>query len=162
MGYSPGVSKSIWVIFSMGGVTALLLAVGMMMSLGQFQGAPAAEWVRLAESITRAFNLEKVAVRVDISSMPTSLTVSYITRADSKFDITQQNAEMEHVARFAAEFYKGRDAGMIEQVKIARSETHGSGCFQQTYVANFTLANPRRRLQVEVTPGFAPPSRRDP
>jgi hypothetical protein len=52
---------------------------------------------------------------------------------------------MENVAKFAAENYKGRELGKLDQVEITRSEIHGRGCFQTTYVANFTLPNPKKR-----------------
>lgn len=137
-------SKSVWVIVIMGLVTALVLSVAMALSLSQFTEVPAVEWVRLAEMTTTEFKLENVAVRVNLRDHPSSMRITYLTRADSKFDTTVQNAEMEKVAKFAVQNYKGRELNKVEQIQITRSEIHGRGCFQQTYVAGFTYKNPKR------------------
>jgi hypothetical protein len=150
------VSKTVWLVVVMGLLAALVLAFGMMISLSQFQEVPAADWVKLAELTTREFKMDNAAVRVNLKAIPSVMRITYLTRADSKFDLTQQNLEMEKIANFAVENYKGKDLGLIDQVQINRSETHGSGCFQQTYVANFTLANPRRRTVPTGPPGFPP------
>ena len=122
----------------------IALVMGMMVSLGQLQEVPAAEWVKLAEATTSRFSLEKVSVRVDLLGRPTSMQLSYLTKADSKFDTSLQNAEMESIAQFAVGTYKGKDLHLIENVLITRSETHGSGCFQETYVTKLTHVNTRR------------------
>ncbi len=137
-------SKSVWVILCLAAFTALILVVAMMLSLGQLQEVPAAEWVKVAEATTARFNLEKVSVRVDLVSKPTSMQLAYLTKNDTKFDTTVQNAEMEGVAQFAINTYKGKDLYLIENVLVTRSETHGRGCFQETYVAKLTYVNPRR------------------
>jgi hypothetical protein len=134
----------VWVILCMAAITTVALVMGMMVSLGQLQEVPAADWVKLAEATTARFTLEKVAVRVDLLGRPTSMQLSYLTRADSKFDTSLQNAEMESIAQFAVNTYKGKDLHLIENVLVTRSETHGSGCFQETYVAKLTYVNPRR------------------
>ena len=144
-------SKSIWVIIILAAITALMLSLGMMISLGQFQELPEAEWVKLGEAVTAEFKLEKVGVRVSIHESPSTMHLNYLTKADSKFNSSVQNAEMERIAEFAAKTYTGKDLYLIEKVKVTRSETHGSGCFQQTYVATLTYTNPNR------TP---PPNRR--
>jgi hypothetical protein len=131
-------------IVCMAAVTALALVMGMMVSLGQLQEVPAAEWVKLAEATSARFNLEKVSVRVDLLTKPTAMQLSYLTRNDTKFDTTLQNTEMANIAQFAVETYKGKDLHLIENVMITRSETHGSGCFQETYVAKFSTANTKR------------------
>ena len=128
----------------MAAVTTVALVMGMMVSLGQLQEVPAAEWLKLAEATNSQFNLEKVAVRVDLVGRPTSMQLSYLTKADSKFDASLQNAEMETIAQFAVNTYKGKDLHLIENVLVTRSETRGSGCFQETFVAKLTYVNPRR------------------
>jgi hypothetical protein len=139
------VSKGLWVIIVMGFLTITLLVVGMMMSLTQFQAAsPAVKFVKLAEQISHEFKLEPVAAEVRLQPPPGALRVTYLTRVDTKFDITAQNAEMKKIAEFAIKNYQGNDRNWISDIQIQRSETHGSGCFQQTYVANFTLPNPYR------------------
>lgn len=138
------VNKSIWVIVVLAAGTALVMAFMMMITLGQFQEIPAADWVKLAEATTAEFKLEKVAVRVSFAENPTAMHLSYVTKKDSKFDAAVQNAEMERVAEFAVNKYTGSDLYRIERVRVTRSEVTGSGCFQQTYVATLSYANTRR------------------
>jgi len=160
------VNKSVWVIICMAAVTTVALVMGMMLSLNQLQEVPAADWVKLAEATTARFNLEKVSVRVDLMGRPTSMQLSYLTKADSKFDTSLQNAEMERIAQFAVDTYKGKDLHLIENVLITRSETHGSGCFQETYVAKLTYVNTRRtqpsRFGLPPSPPPKPPEPGDP
>jgi hypothetical protein len=138
-------SKSVWLIISMGAVTILVLSVGMMISLNQFQEIPAAEWVKLAQATGTEFKFENVTVRVSFRNEPSTMAIAYVTRQNSKFDTSAQKAEMEKVAQFAVQNYKGRDLNKIDQVQVHRSEIHGSGCFQTTYVADHTAANPKRQ-----------------
>jgi hypothetical protein len=147
-------------IVAMGAVTMLVLAVGMMVSLGNFTETPAAEWVRLAENISREFKADPVSVRVNMRSMPSAMIVTYSSLVDSKFNVSLQNAEMEKVAQFAiANYKKGREQKLIEEIQVTRSETHGSGCFKQTYVAHFTLKNPYLAPAVPDIPGWTQPPR---
>jgi hypothetical protein len=130
-------------IIAMGCITMLALSAGMMVSLGNFQETPAADWVRLAENIGREFKAEPVSVRVNMRSSPSAMIVNYSSLVDSKFNVSLQNEEMEKVANFAITNYrKGREQRNINEIQVTRSETHGSGCFKQTYVARFTLQNP--------------------
>jgi hypothetical protein len=147
------VSKSIWLIAVMGLLTMILLAAGMALSLGQFQEVPAAEWVRLSEAIGREFKAEHVSVRVELQRSPAAMTISYSSLVDSKFNLSMQNSEMESVANYAIKSYKGREQTILEEIRVTRSETHGRGCFQQTYVAHFTLPNPLRRTDRSNLPG---------
>ena len=153
-------SKSVWIILTMGLVTMLALSMGMMVSLGQFQEVPAAEWVKLAQGISGEFKFDNVTVRVDArGGGPCAMKVAYLTKANSGFDSSAQNVEMENVSKYAVNNYKGRDLSKVDQVEITRSEIHGRGCFQTTYVANFTYPNPKRRI-----PGmrsFVPEKRED-
>src|SRR5262245_42247695 len=105
----------------------MVLAFAMMLSLGQFQETPQADWVKLAEQITAEFNLDHTSVRVALRERPTQLRVTYLTRQDSKFNLAVQNAEMEKIASYAMQNYKGRDLHLVEQITVNRSETHGSG-----------------------------------
>jgi hypothetical protein len=130
----------------MGLVTILALSMGMVVSLGQFQEVPAVEWVKLAQAITEQFKLQNVSVRVNFrGDGPIALKIAYVAKASSNFDSSAQNVEMEAVAKFSLENYKGKDLGKIDRVEIVRSEIHGSGCFQTTYVANFIYPNPRQK-----------------
>jgi hypothetical protein len=145
-------------IVVMGLITAMVLALAMMLSLGQFQEIPAADWVKLSESLTNEFKVTNVAVRVNLTSQPTQMKISYASPNDSKFDLSVQNAEMERVAAFAVKAYRGKDANMIDQVAVTRSETHGSGCFKQTYTASVSVPTPRRSV-IPGNPFGAPPPR---
>ncbi len=144
-------------IVAMGLVTMLVLSAGMMVSLGQFQETPAIEWVRLAENIGREFKAEPVSVRVNLRSAPSAMIINYTALVDSKYNVSLQNAEMEKVARFAITNYKkGREQRLIEEIQVTRTETHGSGCFKQTFVAHFTLKNPFLNSLPPGVPGGPP------
>lgn len=126
----------------MGFVTITLLIVGMMISLMQFQkGSPAVKFVKLAELVGREFKVDNVGADVRMDPAPGNLRITYLTRVDSKFDTSVQNAEMRKVAEFAIKNYEGSDRHHLGEIQVVRSETHGSGCFQTTYVARFTLPN---------------------
>jgi hypothetical protein len=139
------VSKSVWLISMMGLLTLLVMSVGMAISLGQFQEVSAVEWVRLSESIARQFKAEHVGIKVNLRTLPSAMIVSYSSLVDSKYNLSLQNAEMESVANYAIKNFKGREQTMVDEIQVTRSETHGRGCFRQTYVAHFTLPNPLRR-----------------
>ena len=140
----------------MGLLTLREMAVGRAISLGQVQETSAIEWVRLSESIAREFKVEHVGVRLTLRSSPSVLAVSYTSPVDSKFDLSAQNAEMEKIARFAVSNYKvPREQRLVDEIRVTRSETHGRGCFQQTYVSHFTLPNPMRRTELPGFPGGA-------
>ena len=130
----------------MGLVTMLALSMGMMVSLNQFREVPAAEWVKLASGVTDQFKFENVSVRVSLIDRPSTMKISYVTKGNSNsFDSSAQNVEMEKVAQFAVENYKGKELNRIDEVRIHRSEVHGRGCFQTTYEADLTYANPKRK-----------------
>jgi hypothetical protein len=152
------VSKSVWVIAVMGVATVLLVSIAMVFSLAQFKEVPAGEWVKLAEAITSEFKAKSVSVRVNLS-VPGVMRIAYLAGIDSNYNLDVQNKEMEKVARFAIQNYKGKDLTYIEEVRVTRSETHGSGCFQQTYVANFTLPVPRRATELRGPGGASFPPR---
>jgi hypothetical protein len=135
----------------MGLISMLVLSMGMMLSLGQFQETPAAEWVKLAELTGRQFKADPTSIRVNLRSTPRVMVISYSSLVDSHFDLSLQNTEMENVARFALKNY--RDAKKVDEVQVTRSETHGRGCFRQTYVAHLTLPNPDRKENTSPFPG---------
>ena len=142
----------------MGLVTILALSMGMVISLGQFQEAPAAEWVKLSQAITDRFQFDNVTVKVDLNTGgPSKMKVAYVTKANSGFDSSAQNVEMENVFKFAVDSYKGKELGKIEKVEITRSEIHGRGCFQTTYVATTTYDNPKKRAHGFPFPPPTPP-----
>lgn len=136
-------SKSVWIILGMGLITMLALSAGMMLSLGQFTETPAIEWVRLGELIGREFKANPVGVRVNMRSRPSAMIINYSSLIDTKFNVSLQNAEMEKLANYAISNYKkGKEQRLIEEIQVTRSETHGSGCFKQSYVGHYTLKNP--------------------
>ena len=154
-------SKTVWLIVTMGLITLLAMALFMALSLEQFQEAPAVELVRLSEMIAREFKAEHVSLKIKRRDVPSVLAISYASLVDSKFDLSMQNKEMEAVATYAIKNYKGREQTTVDEIQVTRSETHGRGCFQQSYVAHFTLPNPMRRPDRPGFPGasYSPPQR---
>lgn len=146
-------------IATMGLLTMLVLALGMMFSLGQFQDAPAAEWIKLAETVGREFKAEHVNIQMDLRKTPSSMKIAYSSLVDSKFNLSAQNAEMENLARFAIKTYKGREQTLVDEIQVTRSETRGRGCFQQTYVSTLTIPNPLRKTERMGFPGMSPQQR---
>jgi len=145
-----------WTIAIMGTSTLLLISIAMMLSLTQFQETPSGDWVKISEQISSEFKAKSVAVRINFAMAPGFMKISYVAGIDSKYDLASQNAEMERIARFAISNYKGKDMKYVTEIRVNRTEVHGSGCFQSTYVSNFTLPVPRRQLEVPA-PGGAPP-----
>jgi len=143
----------------MGLLAMLVLAAGMAMSLSQFQDTPAVEWVRLSEAVGREFKADHVTVKITLQKNPSTMALAYSSLLDTKFNLSVQNAEMENVAKFAIKTYKGREQTMVDEIQITRSETHGRGCFQQTYVAHFTLPNPLKRTDRFPGSSFNPEQR---
>src|SRR5690349_15767626 len=99
----------------MGTITLVLISIAMMFSLAQFQETPSGDWVKLAEQITAEFKAKSVAVRVAFNLPPGYMKITYVAGIDSKYDLASQNAEMERMARFALETYKGRDKKYITE-----------------------------------------------
>ena len=147
MVYSPDVSKSVWTIAVMGMVAFFLVSIAMVLSLTQFKEVPAAEHVKLGELISSEFKAQNVTVRVGVTS-PIALKISYLAGIHSNYNTTVQNEEMERVARFALANYKGRDKKYVDEVRVTRTEIHGSGCFQDTYVGTYTLPVSRRAVDL--------------
>ena len=143
--------RTVWAIAIMGTVTLLLVSVAMMFSLTQFQETPSGDWVKLAELLTPEFKTQSVAVRV-ILNAPPHMKISYVAGVDSKYDLASQNAEMERLARFALANYKGKDKRYLTEIRVHRTEVHGSGCFQSTYVSNFTLPVPKQEWELPGAP----------
>jgi hypothetical protein len=152
----------------MGFITLLMMAMGMLISLGQFQEVPAAELVRLSQAIGREFNAENVGVKVRMHSTTTAFVVTYSSLVDSKYDLSLQNKEMEDVANYAIRNFRGREQSALDQIEVTRTETHGRGCFSQSYVSHFTLANPMKRaifrpgMPAVPPPGVPPEPPRNP
>jgi hypothetical protein len=148
------VSKTVWLVLGMGLISMLILSAGMMLSLGQFTETPAAEWVKLSEQTGREFTAQPISIRANLRNVPRVMVINYTSLVDSHFNLSLQNKEMENVARYALKNYK--DAKKIDEVQVTRSETHGRGCFQQTFVAHFTLPNPTQKESNFAIPGSPP------
>jgi hypothetical protein len=150
------VSKTIWLVLSMGLLSMLALAIGMMVSLEQFQETPAAEWVKLAEQAGRQFKASPISLRVNLRSAPRSMVINYTSLVDSHYDLSLQNAEMESIAKYAIQNYSL--AKKVDEVQVTRTETHGRGCFRQTFVSQLTYPNPdRKNDNVRYPVGTPPP-----
>jgi hypothetical protein len=135
------VGKTVWVVAGMGLLSMLALSMGMMLSLGQFQETSASEWVKLAEMAGRQFKAKPISVRVDLRSTPKIMVIAYSSLVDSHYDLSVQNTEMEDIAKFSLQNYS--QAKKVDEVQVTRTETHGRGCFQQSFVspAAATLAD---------------------
>jgi hypothetical protein len=145
------VGKTVWVVAGMGLLSMLALSMGMMLSLGQFQETSASEWVKLAEMAGRQFKAKPISIRVDLRSTPKIMVISYSSLVDSHYDLSVQNTEMENIAKFSLQNYS--QAKKVDEVQVTRTETHGRGCFQQSFVSHLTYPNPNRQ---EPIPGFRP------
>jgi hypothetical protein len=145
------VGKTVWVVAGMGLLSMLALSMGMMLSLGQFQETSASEWVKLAEMAGRQFKAKPISVRVDLRSTPKIMVIAYSSLVDSHYDLSVQNTEMEDIAKFSLQ--NNSQAKKVDEVQVTRTETHGRGCFQQSFVSHFTYPNPSRQ---EPIPGFRP------
>lgn len=146
--------KSIWTIVTMGALAMLLVTFAMMLSLGQFQETPSKDWVKLSEQLSTEFKAKNVAVRVAMP--PGTLRISYLAGIHSNYNLEVQNAEMKQVADYALKNYKGKDMRYVTEIRVNRTEIHGSGCFQTTYEGSFTLPVPRRAIGGPM-PSDAPP-----
>lgn len=135
----------------LGLMTALLLSVAMMFGLTALEQTPAGYRSKLSEIIRAEFPVDQIGTEVRMEPKPARLLVTYITRVDTKFDVSVQNAEMQKIGEFAIGKYQGRDKVWIDEIRIVRTEIHGRGCFQQNYTAALTIANPHRRV-----PGVVP------
>jgi len=133
----------------MGLLCMLAMSMFMMLSLGQFQETSASEWVKLAELAGRQFKAKPISVRVNLKSTPKSMVINNSSLVDSHYDLSVQNSEMESIAKFSLQNYS--QAKKVDEVQVTRSETHGRGCFQQTFVSHFTYPNPNRQ---EASPRF--------
>ena len=136
-------------VVGMGLLSMLVLSLGMMLSLGQFTESSASEWVKLAELTGRQFKAKPLSVRANLQNTPRIMVITYSSLVDSHYDLSVQNTEMENVAKFALQNYS--QAKKVDEVQVTRSETHGRGCFQQTFVSHFNYPNPNRQ---EVLPRF--------
>jgi len=87
------------------------------------------------------------------------MVINYSSLVDSHYDLSVQNSEMESIAKFSLQNYS--QAKKVDEVQVTRSETHGRGCFQQTFVSHFTYPNPARQETLPQFPGDLPqPPRR--
>ena len=151
-------SRTVWSIVIIGFLTAVFLVVAMFFLFKEFGQSRYSSATKLAQGIRSEFHFDSVGTATDSLPAPEGmknvLLVQYETRADSKFDVSAQNQEMDKVAKFAAEKSDPFERKRIEEIRIRRTEIHGRGCFQQSYVSDRSVPNPYRGAEV------APPPRR--
>jgi len=157
-------SRSLWSILILGILTALLLTLGMLFTLDQFQQFPAGNRVKFAETIRTEFQFDSAGADVSPVDGKMVLRISCMTTKDSKHDQTAQRQEMERVAAFAAVKYDGKDKSTIQEIQIRRAEVRGKGCFQKTYHNHHTAAPPPEWKSRPGLPTFLqqPPPQRNP
>lgn len=135
-------SRSLWSILILGILTALILTLGMLFTLDQYQQSPAGNRFKFAETIRTEFQFDSAGADVAPLEGKMILRISYMTTKDSKHDQTAQRQEMEKVAAFAAVKYDGKDRSSIHEIQLRRAEVRGKGCFQKTYHNHHTAAAP--------------------
>lgn len=148
--------KSVWVVLSLGAITALLLVVAMMATLSQFKDTPAAMRTALAASIQNEFQFIATGTEVRTHAEKSWLRIVYEAKPDKNTALSKEASddEMTRVARYAIEHYKGRDRTLLDEIRVYRSETYGRGCFQSEYKADLTIPNPVKKAPGEKSDGF--------
>jgi len=137
-------SRSVWVILILGFLTVVILVIAMLGALRQFGDSPHSNATKLALAIKGEFHFESVVTGTRNEGVKGFLIIHYETHADSKFNQEAQTGEMQRVAQFAAGKFDASDKRNIDEIQVRRTEIHGRGCFQQSYVATHTLPNPHR------------------
>lgn len=158
-------SRSLWSILILGILTALLLTLGMLFTLDQYQQSPAGNRFKFAETIRTEFQFDSAGADVSPIEGKMVLRISFMTTKDSKHDPAAQRQEMERVAAFAAGKYDGKDRSSIQEIQIKRAEVRGKGCFQKTYHNNHATAAPQEWKLRPGLPTFLqqpPPPQRNP
>jgi len=138
------VNRSIWVIMVLGFLTVVVMVVAMLATLRSFGDSPASNATKLALGIRSEFHFEAVGTAVRMDGIKNYLSISYETHADSKFDQAAQTREMDKVAAFAFSKVDPTERKNLDEIRIRRSEVHGRGCFQQSYVAAHVVPIPGR------------------
>ncbi len=148
-------SRSLWSIFVLGAMTALLLTIAMLFTLDQYKASPAGNRFIFAESIRKEYRFDSAGADVGPIDGKMVLRISYMTTQDSKHDLAVRTKEMQTVADFAAAKYDGKDRGTIQEIRVLRTELRGSGCFQRTY-SNAHSAPPPFEWKTGVRPALPP------
>ena len=137
-------SRSVWVILILGFLTVIVLVIAMLGALRQFGDSPHSNATKLALAIKGEFHFESTVTATRNEGMRGFLVIHYETHADSKFNQELQIGEMQKVAQFAAGKFDASDKRNIDEIQVRRTEVHGRGCFQQSYVATTSVPNPHR------------------
>jgi hypothetical protein len=148
------VNRSIWFIAVAGFLTAIILVVMMLFMLKRFGDSPLSKTTRVAQFIRSQFHFDSVGANLEAGTLKTVLNVHYETKIDSKFSTDFQNAEMKSVAEFALTKVDPFERRSIDEVRVQRAEVRGGGCFQRTYLADYTVPNPYRGPTVPGVPGI--------
>lgn len=139
-------SRTVWAIVIIGFLTAIFLVVAMFFMLKQFSQSPYSSATKLSQTIKGEFRFEGVGTATQmtptVDGPKNVLLVQYDTHADSKFDLDVQNREMDRVGKFAVENTDRSDRPRFVEIRVRRTEIHGRGCFQQSYVSDRVVPNP--------------------
>jgi hypothetical protein len=140
------VSRTLWTIVTLGFVAIVVLVVSFLVVFKAFRDSPSGSTAKVAVAIRGEFHLDSVGARMIPGAHSTALAIYYDTHTDSKFSVDVQNEEMKAVAIFAAGKLEPLDRRSVDEIRVHRSEVHGSGCWQRTYVSDLTVPNPLRGM----------------
>ena len=135
-------NRSIWSIVVIGFLTVVFMVMAMLVMFQEYSRSPYSSSTKLAISIRNEFHFESVGSGTKDEGPRHLLVIQYETHANSKFDTSVQTREMQKVAEFAAEKYDPIERKRIDEIRVQRTEIHGRGCFQQSYVADHSIPNP--------------------
>ena len=137
-------SRTIWSIVIVGFLTVIILVMSMLLMLKQYGDSTYSSSTKHALAIRNKFAFESVGTGTRDDGARCFLLIQYETHADSKFDLSAQMREMQKVAEFAVEKLDPAERKRFDEIRVRRTEIHGRGCFQQSFVANHSLPNPHR------------------
>jgi hypothetical protein len=139
-------NRMLWSIVIIGFLTVVFLVLAMWVMLGQFGASPYSSSSKIAYSIRGEFHFESVGTATRYEGLKNVFLVAYETHLNSNFNLAAQNAEMQKVAEYAATKFEPGDRRRVDEIQVKRTEIHGSGCFQQSYVAGHSIPNPYRNV----------------
>ena len=149
-------SRTLWSIVVIGALCLGFMIVAWLLVLKGYNESSYSTATKLALAIKNEFHFESVGTTTQVTStvegLKRVLMVQYDTHADSKFDVDVQNREMDRVGKFAVESSDRGDRPRFVEIRVRRTEIHGRGCFQQSYVSDRVVPNP-----FHIPPGPPPP-----
>jgi hypothetical protein len=138
------VNRTLWTIAIFGFISVMSLVIAFLLVFKSFGESPYSSGAKVAVAVRDEFHLDAAASAILHEAQKTVLVVQYQTHADSKFNLAAQNQEMQGVAVFAAGKLEPAERRKVDEVRVRRTEIHGSGCMQRSYVTDLAIPNPLR------------------